>query len=209
MRRIKGALLLAIAAASSSCDKGREWGKAVGEEVAEVNKTAKDVSELAAATPAITKSLMEVAVTLHAALAENDYEKARLAAANIDRFFKSRTHTWYVQIMVVEEKEGVPAARQKMVELQQTSDITDQEKEALAMILRAFEEKGDTKAVDLTLNLCAVALAGKYGQHAGAAFLALQHTFRPTPLTEAALKDFLGNPSAKSSGTSPAPSTGK
>ncbi|MGC4014108.1 MAG: hypothetical protein QM755_06245 [Luteolibacter sp.] len=209
MKGVRSLFVLSVAVASAACDKGREWTKAVGEEAAEANRTAKDLSELAAATPALTKSLMNVAVTLHGALAENDYEKARHAAAAIDRFFKSRTLTWYVQIMVVEEKEGVPAAKQKIQELQNTPDISDQEKDGLTTILRAFNEKGDTKSADLTLTLCAGALAGKYGQHAGTAFLALQHTFRPTPLTEAALTEVLGDSLGKSPGASPAPATGK
>jgi hypothetical protein len=161
-------LLPALALVVSGCDRNREG---VTRRVSELKDRAKaEIEDAARNQKEIQSSVESLSVLsrqLQGYIAEKDYECARAVAATMDEFVRSRTLRWYVDVLVVEEKEGVPAALARIQELRNTPDLKETEKAGLSGIEEVFRQKGDLRSLDAISLICGLIITANYGDTAG------------------------------------------
>lgn len=118
-----------------------------------------------------------------AAIKTNDFAQAKEFAGKVEPFLKTRVLSWTVQILAVEEKEGVAAARSALERLKLTEGITAGERVALDK-MEAFYRDKTGRTGDLLVLIGAIAVEEKYGGHyAGAVFTQICQQLRISPAT--------------------------
>ncbi|HEY1171251.1 MAG TPA: hypothetical protein VGH19_07795 [Verrucomicrobiae bacterium] len=125
---------------------------------------------------------------LHTALSTTDWAQAKQAATQADDFLQTRALSWYVQILIAEEKDGIPAAQALLTDLRKTNPILPAELKTLDTMEKYFREKGSARSIDLLFLITAIAAENKL-PHQGASFItnlqAKYHQSRNLPLPAA------------------------
>ena len=141
----------------------------------------------------IAKDILGQAATLIDSFRTNDFSKAKEIGAEVDRVLESRAIGWHVDVLMLQEKSGSPAALEKVRELRQSEGITELETAALDRLEKFLLQTGNAKASETALDLlavgCAVAVEAKYGKlggHGALGGMGLQtrewlRTLRPSP----------------------------
>lgn len=162
-------VLLCVAAAvgMSGCDDARTFVKESKEGYRELEVIAGKLGEIAAA------------------IKTNDFAQAKEFAGKVEPFLKTRVLSWTVQILAIEEKEGVAGARSAIERLKVTEGITAGERLALDK-MEAFYRDKTGRTGDLLVIIGAVAVEQKYGGHyAGAVFAQICQELRTSVATNA------------------------
>lgn len=89
--------------------------------------------------------LRELVQKLKRSLDDVDLDEARAVAQKIDRMLNQRVAGWYVDILKVEQREGVTAARTLLSQLRDSETANDEERKALEVLDTYFQKKGNPK----------------------------------------------------------------
>jgi len=111
--------------------------------------------------------LERIIIDIKSALSTTDWSKAKQAAAKADEFLQTRALSWYVQILIAEEKDGIPAAQALLSTFRQSDSISPAESKALDAMEKYFTDKGDNRSIDY-LFLIAIIAAENKSPHIGA-----------------------------------------
>ena len=102
------------------------------------------------------------------AVKTNDFAQAKELAGKLEPFLNTRVISWAVQVLAIEEKEGVGAARAAIERFRTTEGITASERTALDK-MQAFYREKTGRTGDLLVFVAAFAVEQKYGGHGTAA----------------------------------------
>lgn len=158
-------LCVVTAVGLAGCDDARTFVKESKEGYRELEVIAGKLGEIAAA------------------IKTNDFAQAKEFAGKVEPFLKTRVLSWAVQILAIEEKEGVAGARSAIERLKLTDGITAGERIALDK-MEAFYRDKTGRTGDLLVLVGAIAVEEKYGGHyAGAVFAQICQQLRTSPAT--------------------------
>jgi hypothetical protein len=118
---------------------------------------------------------------IRVSLSTNDFAKAREIGVKADQLLRTRILSWCVQLLIVEETEGVDAAKASVDRLKTSEGITTNELAALREIETYFQQKGDARTGDLLLYIGALIAEDKYGHGAGTVLYKAVDALRPAP----------------------------
>jgi hypothetical protein len=114
-------------------------------------------------------------------LSTNNFVRAKELGGQADDFFNTRALSWCVQVLTIEEKEGVDAAKASIQRLKQTEGATTSELGALAKMETYFERKGADRTGDLVVMIGVIVAEKKYGHGAGGLVSKLCAAYRTPP----------------------------
>lgn len=160
--------LLCIAALLSflGCDDAKKFVKESKEGYQELEEIARKLGQVASA------------------MKTNDYAQAREFAAKAEGFLNTRVLSWAVQVLAIEEKEGVEAARAAIERFRGSDSITAGERKALDEMTKFYQGKTG-RTGDLIVLVAAVAAEEKYGHGAGGIVAHLCQGLRTSTATNA------------------------
>jgi len=150
-------LFLCVAAAVPfvGCDDAKTFVKESREGYRELEEIAGQIGQIASAVKT------------------NNFAQAKEYARKLEPFLNTRVLTWTVQILAVEERQGVEATRQTIEQFGKTGDITPDERAALEKVREHYQGRSG-RTGDLLVLVGAVVVDKKFGGHgAGGAFVQL------------------------------------
>lgn len=160
--------LLGIAASLSflGCDDAKKYVKESKEGYQELEEIARKLGRVASA------------------IKTNDYPQAREFAAKAEGSLNTRVLSWAVQILAIEEKDGVEAAKAAIERFRGGDMITAGERKALDEMAKFYQGKTG-RTGDLIVLVAAVAADEKYGHGAGGLVARLCQGLRTSTVTNA------------------------
>src|SRR5262245_60586044 len=138
-RFLRLALCIAATAIFSGCDNARTFVKESKEGYRELEDIAGKLSQIASAVKT------------------NDFAQAKEFAGKLEPFLNSRVLSWAVQVLAIEEKEGVEAARAAIERFRSVEGITADERSALDK-MQAFYREKTARSGDLLVLVAGVAV---------------------------------------------------
>jgi len=128
---------------------------------------------------AIAGKLGEIA----AAVKTNNFAMAKEFARELEPLLTSRVVSWTVQILAIEERDGVQAARAAIERFRGSDGMTASERTALEKLDAYYQDRAG-RTGDLLVMIAAIAIEAKYGGHGtGAAFIQTCQQLRTQPST--------------------------
>jgi hypothetical protein len=118
------------------------------------------------------------------AVKTNDFAQAKEFASKAESFLDTRALSWSVQVLAIEEKEGVDSARAAIERFRASENVTAGERRALDEMAKYYQGKTGLTG-DLLVLVAAVAAEKKYGHGAGGVVAQLFQRIRPSTSTSA------------------------
>ncbi len=131
------------------------------------------------------EGIAQLLAQVASAISTNDFSRAKEFAAEAGNFLNTRVISWAVQVLVIEEKEGVESARAAIERFRATDSTTASERRALDEMANFYQGKTG-RTGDLLVLVAAVAAEEKYGHGAGGIVAQLCQRLRP-PIPTSAL----------------------
>lgn len=105
--------------------------------------------------------------SLKQSLDSGELTKAKEVGRQIDVALSQRVVGWYVEVLKIEEKEGVEAAREHLRKLKAAETMTEEERKALDAFETYFRGKGDLKTKEAFEALVKLYLQIKFDGFSG------------------------------------------
>jgi hypothetical protein len=160
-------LLLCTAAllVSVGCDNAKKFASDVKKEYQELETIARDIGQIATAVKA------------------SDYVGAGKYCRQLEPFLNAKVLLWTVQVLAIEEKDGVEAAKAAIERYRSTEGLTADERAALDKLQGYYRDKTG-RTGDLIVVVAAIAVEEKFKHHgAGGTFLQICQKLRTHPDT--------------------------